>query len=293
MGDFLDRREIGRTGLVSSRLGIGSTFNAPTRVIEDAFARGVNYLYWGTVRQPSFAKAMVNLAKRHRDEAIFTIQSYSQDPSTIEAEVEEALRSGGLESFDFLLLGNRNAVPEGAYVEVYERLRQRGKVRFLSLSSHNRPMLPELLTAYEAEACPYDLLMLRYNGVHRGAEQDVFPFVPERPGRPFICTYTATRWGHLLDPAKMPPGEAPPSARDCYRYSLSHKAVDMVLCGPASAEQMDQAIEALRCGPLEAHERARMERIGAFLYRQYAPQYADAGDAADVSAGRAAGSQAS
>ena len=288
MNDFLEPREIGRTGLKSSRLGIGSTFNAPARVIEDAFARGINYLYWGTVRQPGFAEAMVNLAKHHRDELIFTIQSYSQDPATIEAEVEDALKTGGMENFDFLLLGNRNDVPATAYVEVFERLREKGKVRFLSLSSHNRPLLPTLLADYEAGTSPYDLLMLRYNGVHRGAEKDVFPYVPERPNRPMICTYTATRWGHLLDPSKMPPGESPPSARDCYRFSLSHPAVDMVLCGPANAAQMDEAIAALERGPLEADERERIERVGTHLYRQYAPQYPDAGDAEDVSAGRAA-----
>ena len=288
MNEFLERREIGRTGLLCSRLGIGSTFNAPASVIEDAVARGINYLYWGTVRQPGFAQAMVNLAKRQRDELIFTIQSYSQDPASIEGEVEEALRSGGIDDVDFLLLGNRNEVPSAAYAEVFERLREKGKVRFMSLSSHNRPLLPKLLADYEAGDSPYDLLMLRYNGVHRGAEQDVFPFVPERPKRPMICTYTATRWGHLLDPAKMPAGEAPPSARDCYRYSLSHAAVDMVLCGPADAAQMDEAIAALERGPLEEDERQRIERIGTHLYRQYAPQYPDAGDAGDVSAGRAA-----
>ena len=128
--------------------------------------------------------------------------------------------------------------------------------------------------------------MLRYNGVHRGAERDVFPFVPES-GRPFIVTYTATRWGHLLDAAKMPPGEAPPSARDCYRFSLSHSAVDMVLCGPANAAQMDEAIAALEAGPLSDDERTRIERIGTHLYGKYAPAYPDAGDEADVAAGLA------
>jgi len=284
MNEFLERRAIGRTGLQSSRLGIGSTFDAPAAVIEDAFHRGVNYLYWGTVRRPDFAKAMVNLAGRHRDELILTVQSYSQDPATIEGEVEEALRTAGLENFDFLLLGNRNEVPSDAFVDVFSRLRERGKVRFLSLSSHNRPLLPRLLDDYQRGRSPYDLLMLRYNGVHRGAEKDVFPFVPERPNRPAVVTYTATRWGHLLDPAKMPPGEQPPSARDCYRYSLSHPAVDMVLCGPANRGQMDEAIAALERGPLEADERQRIERIGAHIYGRYAPQYPDQGDADDVSA---------
>lgn len=287
MNDFLERREIGRTGLQSSRLGIGSTFDAPTHVIEDAFARGINYLYWGTVRRPDFARAMVNLARRHRDEMILTIQSYSQEPATIEEEVEQAIQSAGVENFDFLLLGNHANKPGAAYREAFERMRERGMVRFLSVSSHNRPLVPELLADYERGESPFELLMFRYNAVHRGAEKDVFPFLP-KGRRPTILAYTATRWGHLLDAGKMPPGEAPVSACDCYRYSLSHPAVDMVLCGPANAEQMDDAIAALERGPLAPEERARIERIGAYLYGQYAPQYPDAGDVQDVSAGVAA-----
>lgn len=288
MNAFLERREVGRTGMQTAQLGIGSTFDAPATAIEEAFEHGINYLYWGTVRRPEFARAMVNLSRRYRDELILTIQSYSRDPDSIEGEVEEALASGGVEFFDFLLLGNRSEVPEDAYVDVFERLRKRGMVRFLSISSHNRPMLPKLLAGYGEGESPYELLMLRYNAVHRGAERDVFPFVPEAGPRPLMVAYTATRWKHLLDPDKMPPGEKPLSARDCYRYSLSHSAVDMVLCGPASTEQMREAILALERGPLEADERARIERIGAYLYARYAPSHPDAGDAEDVSKGLAA-----
>jgi len=287
MTDFLDRIEIGRTGMTSARLGIGSTFDAPASVIGSAFDRGINYLYWGTVRQPEFAKAVVNLSKQHRDELILTIQSYSKDPSTIEDEVDEALKSGNIDNVDFLLLGNHSEVPDDTYVELLERMRKKGKVRFMSLSSHNRPMLPTLLDQYSEGESPYDLLMLRYNAVHRGAEKDVFPFVSEA-SHPTICAYTATRWTHLLDPAKMPAGEAPVSARDCYRYSLSHPAVDMVLCGPANAEQMDQAIAALERGPIEPEERERIERIGTHLYGEYVPNYPDAGDLEDVSSGKSA-----
>ena len=287
MADFLDRIEIGNTGLLSSRLGIGSTFDASTAVIEDAFERGINYLYWGTVRQPDFARAMVNLSKHHRDELILTVQSYSQDPSSIEGEVEDALKTAGIENFDFLLLGNRNSALSGEYVELFERLRDRGLLRYMSLSSHNRPFLPSLLEDYEQDRSPFELLMLRYNPVHRGAETDVFPFIQERK-HPTIATYTSTRWGHLLDSDKMPPGEVPLTARDCYRYALSNPAVDMVIAGPANSDQMGEAISALEAGPLEPEEHARIERIGAHIYAQYAPQYPDAGDVEDVSSGRAA-----
>lgn len=287
MTNFLDKRELGRTGLRSSRLGIGSSFGAPTRVIEEAFERGINYLYWGTIRRPAFGRALRNLARRHREELILTVQSYSRSPRLMLPSVEIALRRAGLEYFDFLLLGARNDVPADGYAEVFERLREQGKVRFLSLSSHNRPLLPKLFDAYQQGQSPYDLFMLRYNAVHRGAENDVFPFVPAEP-RPGIVAYTATRWGHLLDPAKMPAGETPLAARDCYRFALSQPAVDVVLCGPANAEQMTEAISALERGPLEPDERERIERIGDHVYGKYKPQFADAGDAKDVSAGRAA-----
>jgi len=77
----------------------------------------------------------------------------------------------------------------------------------------------------------------------------------------------------------MPPGETPLSARDCYRFALSNPNVDLVLCGPANAEQMDEAISALVAGPLEQEERQRIERIGTYVYSQFQPSFPDAGDA--------------
>ena len=105
----------------------------------------------------------------------------------------------------------------------------------------------------------------------------VFPYLPES-ARPGIVAYTATRWGHLLDPKKMPEGEAPPPARDCYRFALSHPAVSLVLCGPSNREQMQEALRALDAGPLDPDEKARMHRIGDHVYGKYKPQFVEKGD---------------
>ena len=288
MTDFLQRRRLGSTGLEVSRLGIGSSFGAPARVIEEAFHRGVNYLYWGTIRRAAFGRAIRNLAKSHRDELVLTVQSYSRIPRLMVPSVELALRRARVEYFDFLLLGARNEIPSDDYIEIFERLREQGKVRFLALSSHNRPLLPDLLNAYAEGRSPYEFLMLRYNAVHRGAETDVFPFIPAPP-RPGIIAYTATRWGHLIDPKKMPPGQDPLAARDCYRFALSHPAVDMVLCGPANAEEMNQALSALESGPLDDEERKRIESIGDWVYGKFRPQFSDAGDANSPPMGSASG----
>ena len=42
MTDFLEKRPLGQTGLMVSRLGIGSSFGAPTEVIEEAVEQGIN-----------------------------------------------------------------------------------------------------------------------------------------------------------------------------------------------------------------------------------------------------------
>jgi aryl-alcohol dehydrogenase-like predicted oxidoreductase len=277
--DFRTPIALGQTGLVTSRLGIGSSFTSDERVIEEAVEQGVNYLYWGSLRRPAFGRAIRQVARRGRDRIVVTVQSYTRVAALMAPSVEIALRRTGLAHFDFLLLGMWNRPPGPALVDAAQRLQGRGLVRHLMLSTHNRPSLQGHFRAVERGESPYAAFMLRYNAVHRGAEQDVFPHLPATR-RPGILAYTATRWGHLCDPAKMPAGESPPPARDCYRFALSHPAVDMVLCGPRTREEMQEALRALDAGPLAPDELARMHRIGDHVYGRYRPQFAERGDRA-------------
>jgi aryl-alcohol dehydrogenase-like predicted oxidoreductase len=283
MRDFDTPVTLGQTGLEVSRLGIGSSFTGDSRFIEEAVERGVNYLYWGSIRRPAFGRAMRNVARRNREGVVLTVQSYSRVAALVAPSVELALRRAGVDYFDFLLLGMWNQPPWPHLVDAAVRLREQGKVRHLMLSTHNRPSLRGHFEAFQAGTSPFAAFMLRYNAVHRGAERDVFPFLPEGP-RPGIVTYTTTRWGHLLDPKKMPPGEAPPKARDCSRFALSHPDVDLVLCGPANREQMQEALRALEAGPLDPEETKRLQRIGDHIYRSSKPKFAEGGDANDAAA---------
>ncbi|HKA15204.1 MAG TPA: aldo/keto reductase [Myxococcota bacterium] len=279
MSDLRTPIALGQTGLRTSRLGIGSSFTTDARVIEEAVDQGINYLYWGTLRRPAFGRAIRNVAKRGRDRVVVTVQSYTRVAALLAPSIEIALRRTGLARFDFLLLGMWNRPPGPALVDAAQRLKSRGLVHHLMMSTHNRPSLQGHFRDFERGESPFDVFMLRYNAVHRGAEQDVFPHLPESR-RPGILAYTATRWGHLCDPAKMPAGESPPPARDCYRFALTHPGVDMVLCGPKSREQMQEALRALDAGPLDPEEVKRMHRIGDHIYGRYRPQFAEQGDAA-------------
>ena len=97
-----------------------------------------------------------------------------------------------------------------------------------------------------------------------------------------MIAYTATRWGHLLDPTKMPEGQSLPTGSDCYRFALSHPAVDLVLCGPADRAQMQEALKALERGPLDPDEMKRMHEIGDHVYVTHKPYVADRGDAQSI-----------
>lgn len=279
MSDFRTPVPLGPTDLSVSRLGIGSSFTGDSSFIEEAVDQGINYLYWGSIRRPAFGRAIRNVARRNREGMVLTVQSYTRVAALLAPSVELALRRVRLEYFDFLLLGMWNRPPGRALVDAARRLVEKGRIRHLMMSTHNRTSLQEHFRRFEAKESPFEAFMLRYNAAHRGAERDVFPYLPESP-RPGIVAYTATRWGHLLDPGKMPPGESPPPARDCYRFALSQPAVSLVLCGPANREQMQEALRALEAGPLDAEAMARMRRIGDHVYGRYRPQFAEKGDRA-------------
>jgi aryl-alcohol dehydrogenase-like predicted oxidoreductase len=261
MTDFHEKRVLGRTGLSVGRLGVSASYGAPAEAFEEAFERGCNYFYWGSMRTKAMGQAIRNLvAKGKREEMVLVLQSYSRSAAFMEHKFIKGLKALGAESADVLLLGWYNHPPSPRLLERAEKMRERGLFRVLALSGHNRPFFPEI-----AKDARFGHFHVRYNAAHRGAERDIFDVLPAE-GRPGIVTFTTTRWGDLLKAKKMPPGESPLSGADCYRFALSHPAVDMVMSGPADLAQMREALRALDLGPLSPEEMERARRIGAYVH---------------------------
>ena len=65
----------------------------------------------------------------------------------------------------------------------------------------------------------------------------------------------------------MPAGERPPSAVDCYRFVLSHPAVDVVMVGTRTLEQMREDLTTLETDAMNEEELTRMRKIGDYLYK--------------------------
>jgi aryl-alcohol dehydrogenase-like predicted oxidoreductase len=263
MAPFLQRVVLGRTGLSVGKLGLGSSFGAPASAYREAFERGVNYFYWGSLRRDGMGQAIREIATHNRDDLVVVLQSYSRFSGLLQRSFERGLRGLHLDYADVLLLGWHNNRPSRRIIDAASDLRERGRVGALAISGHRRTMFPELV---DDETIP--IWHVRYNAVHRGAEQEVFPHltakdVSERPG---LVTYTTTRWGHLCNPKRTPPGESTPNGTDCYRFAITRPEVDLCLAGPKNTDQMRQALDALDRGPMAEEETAWMRRVGDHIY---------------------------
>jgi aryl-alcohol dehydrogenase-like predicted oxidoreductase len=258
------RAVLGRTGREVTRLGVSASYGVPGDALERAFEQGVNYIYWGSRRRDSFGAGLRRLAPR-RDQFQLVIQSYTRAAALMGWSLERALRTLGFDYTDVLLLGMWNRPVAPRILDAARRLKARGLVRHLAVSTHTRTLVPGI-----AAGSDFDIVHFRYNAAHPGAETDIFPHLPAS-GRAGLVAFTATSWGQLLGTASLqgvigshavPKGERAPTAADCYRYVLTRPEVDVCMTGPKDAAQMEHALEALRLGPMSEDELAWMRRVG-------------------------------
>jgi aryl-alcohol dehydrogenase-like predicted oxidoreductase len=221
----------------------------------DRLSTTVNYFYWGSFRRKQFGDALRRLAPR-RDRFLLLLQSYSPVAALLGPSVERALRALHFDYTDVLLLGMWNRPVPPRVLDACRGLRERGLVRSLAVSTHNRPLIARQMCNLEI-----DIFHVRYNAVHRGAEHDVFPLLPAQ-NPPGLVAFTATSWRQLLEHRRIPRTEKLPTAGDCYRFVLTQPAVNVCMTGPADAAQFQHALEALARGPMSQDELAWMRRVG-------------------------------
>jgi len=260
-----DRGVLGRTGLAVARLGIAASYGVPGDALERAFERGVNYVFWGSRRTASFGEGLKRLHPQ-RDRLVLVIESYARLAPLVTWSLERALRTLRFDYADVLLLGLWNKPVTPRIRDAALHLKERGLVRFLAVSTHERKLVPQLASAND-----FDIVHFRYNAAHPGAEKDIFPLLPATH-RPGMVAFTATSWGQLLGKSSvqslflggrpLPRGERVPTASDCYRYVLSRPEVDVCLTGPANGAQLDEALEALQRGPMSEEALDWMRRVG-------------------------------
>jgi predicted aldo/keto reductase-like oxidoreductase len=242
------------------RLGLAANYGIDEDGVRAAMDRGVNLFVW-TGRVSGLRSPLRDaLAQRRSAVAVAGFASPGWFGWSVRRGAERLLKALGTDYLDIFLLGWLGI--GSAWTSATERdlvhLRESGKVRAIGVSIHDRPRAGKL-----AESSPLDLLMIRYNAAHPGAERDIFPH--RHDDRPSILAYTATSWRKLL---KRPKGWDGPvmTAGDCYRFQLSSPHVDLALTGPATRAELEQNLDALARGPLTPDEETWMRAFGRAVH---------------------------
>ena len=236
------------------RLGIAGNYGLTSSDIEWAAERGANYWLWGA----SFKKVSDGIRQvihSDREKQVVAMLGWGLFGWQIRMNVENALRqlnTDYLDVFKLSWLGKMSSDRQGL-IDTLLELQQEGKIRVIGTSIHDRQRAGRI--ALDSEI---DLLMVRYNAKHPGAETDIFPHLAQR--NPALVAYTALAWQQLTRPLKGL--DTPPLTPElCYRFVLSNPHVHLALTGPANRQQLEQNFTALDQGQLTAEE---MEQVRAY-----------------------------
>ena len=260
--DFL-YRDVPSFGRRMFRLGLATNYGIEGEDVEWALEKGVNYIFWPPNARRVTASLKAAL-KRNRESFILasgpTIGYFGGSIKGACDRLLKALETEYLDVLQLFWLG-RASIWTSSTIDALISLRESGKVRAIGVSIHDRKRAGKL-----AGDSPLDMLMVRYNAAHTGAEQDIFPYIAKR--KPAIIAYTATRWRGLL---KRPKDWSGPvmTASDCYRFCLSNPHVDIVLTGPKTRQQLQENLSELRDkGPLSEEENSWIRNYGQIVHKK-------------------------
>jgi predicted aldo/keto reductase-like oxidoreductase len=259
----------GAFGTPVCRLGLashGATDLEPQDLVH-ALDRGMNFVNWAG-DEDVFSRTLADLGPR-RPQVVVCVQFAARSAADAAEELHNllsVLRTGYVDVLTFYYVESPEewhevTAPDGALAYCRQAQRQ-GQVRRLGVTTHQRPLAAEM-----ARSGMLDLLMLRYNAAHRGAEREVFP-VTDALGMPIIA-YTALRWGALLRPTpEDPPGFVVPTASWWYRFVLQSPSVTVALTAPHNRAELEEALKVLDAtGPMDAADYQRLAEHGQRVRR--------------------------
>jgi predicted aldo/keto reductase-like oxidoreductase len=228
------------------RLGLATRGGCGLRPddVDLALQRGVNYLNW--CGHPDGLSEAVKRLGSQRPNIILAVQFQSRTSREAAIEFRSLLDELGTDYIDIVTLYYVESAEEwdiltsrGGAWEYLDEQKREGRLRLIGLTSHQRE-----LAATWAQTGLLDMLMIRYNAAHCGAENDVFPVTSKRQMP--VVTFTGLRWKALLGGTPEDPVDfVPPTAADCYRFCLANENITVVLTAPANRRELEDNLTIL------------------------------------------------
>jgi aryl-alcohol dehydrogenase-like predicted oxidoreductase len=252
------------------RMGIAGNYGIDSSDVEWAAEQGANYWVWGA----SFKKVtegIKGVIRKDREKNVVALLGWGFFGWQVRRSIEKALHKLNTDYLDVFKLGwlGRTSAYSRDVVDSLLKLKQEGKIKAIGTSIHDRKRAGQL--ALDSEL---DLLMIRYNAKHTGAEEDIFPHLKKR--NPSVVSYTALAWQQLIRPMKgieMAPwpsskeeANIPPLTPElCFRFVLSNPHVHLVLTGPKNREQLMMNFRAMQQGALTPEELDWIRQYGKLI----------------------------
>jgi L-galactose dehydrogenase len=306
-------RRLGRTGLQVSVIGLGTggpsmlgqrsgvARSDAERTVRHALDLGINLIdtaadyqdseaILGTALQAVPRDAYILCTKFKAERRVRHADGLSHDElkptNEMVASLERSLKHLGTDYVDVFQI---HGVPAGlyapirdAFVPVARRLQAQGKCRFIGITDafSDQDNRVQLMRATQDD--DFDTLMVGYNLLTPGPEQDVLPAAKERDrGVLVMCAVRRAiarppeleaLVARLKDAGELPrdalPDQAPLEwlAHDgvesvlaaAYKFVAGHPAVSCVLTGTASLEHLEQNVRAVLGPPLPQSDRQRL-----------------------------------
>ena len=284
-------RQLGKTGLQVSPLGIGGGNSISSADLLYAFERGINYFFFSSdLHHFSYQKSAQALrtlcgqGSSVREKVVLATVTYLNNPDKLLSTIIDQFAELQVDYIDVfhwgwiteennmldLLKGAYQLKDKGRVTSIFRQLQEQDRQRMEEAQFINKELLKRGLVRFvgasfhsNAQAQRWmlnmDMLMLRYNMDHRSIEQDIVPFLPmEKRNAPGVVVFNTAH--PALRGQKRPDADQLffPSVQDCYRFALFQPWVDVVLTGPKNRQEIDLALEAVELGPLDEEEQARL-----------------------------------
>jgi len=217
-------RDLGKTGLKVSEIGLGGVPTVEPAVIEKAFDKGITLFHtspgYGKGRSfQAFTAALKNL-KSKRDKMVLAINS----PKL--GDVDAELQALGTDYVDLYIPGmNAKGVENPALPGMFEKLKKSGKAKFCGLTNHKG--MADLMEAALKAKC-VEVVLATYNLSNKATLDPVVTRLKEA-GIGFL----------VMKSRKGVPKDQEASA---VKSLLENKDVDSILISQGSVQDVDKAV---------------------------------------------------
>lgn len=254
-----DRYALSEAALPISPFCVGIVGDAA--VIPAAFDAGINFFFLtADMHWPLYENTRRGLellfsrGGEVREDVVVAVVSYVTQPEFCFLPFEETVKAvQGLGRVDVSVMGGVYPNEFLARLDAYRshRSHQYLGIRATGATFHDRATV---VTAVNHSLV--DIALVRYNPGHAGAGSDVFPHIRDS-SETLLYNFKSTdgyRSQSELRTLGLAPNDWRPDMTDYYRFALTSREVDGILCALGSESHVAELVDALAKGPLDTEE---------------------------------------